>query len=146
LSDYPDLPKGLVQSLPYNELQSACGDVYKAILKALNEEEFSKHFTAIHISCLMDQRYFFLLKFYLFLSFMKLNFICSTIQGVANYWLPALAKKFPGLVREIEQQMQDHHILAKVILLRVQRKEGLIPLEVSFYFNLAYYVYFFNCR
>ncbi|KAF4529205.1 hypothetical protein B566_EDAN011451 [Ephemera danica] len=107
LKDFSELPKGIVQSLAYNELQSAGADVYKALLKSLSAKEFSHYFTHLHVLCLKNE---------------------NTIQGLANYWLPALIKQFPTIVSALEQKVKGD-LMAEIVLLQVQRREGLISFQ-----------------
>lgn len=54
----------------------------------------------------------------------------SAIQGFTNYWLPTLAKKFPGLVKCLEKEVKGN-ILAQIILLQAQRRENLVTIQVN---------------
>jgi hypothetical protein len=49
----------IVECLEYNELRSACGDVFKAVLERFSKEQFTREFVPVIEASFLNKRYYF---------------------------------------------------------------------------------------
>ncbi|CAB3378579.1 Hypothetical predicted protein [Cloeon dipterum] len=89
----------LSEALEFNELRAACSDVFKACLERLCEDQFVREFVPVIEASLANKKHH---------------------MGLVNYWLPALARKYPEVSKSL--QVQDIHarMAHLVVLMKVQ--------------------------